>query len=594
MYNFTNPEKGMHYLSEWLDELPANVVISKGLTGCGATTLAIDQPKDTIIAVPYTALITNKIPKHKDILLGLFGPTLDRFKSVISDYLSTHTRIKIMTTYDSLPKVCATLTALGHSPYEDMHLVIDEWHLLFASLGFREDAKKGVFREATRFRLVTYLSATPVDREYWFKEMSNLKEWKIEWPDARPVKTHKVRTTSPVKTAAILCKNRIIDGVGANYHMFMNSVKGISEVIQLAGLKPENCRIICANTSANKSKLPEGFDISSPGNPVKTINFYTSTCFEGCDIYDPNGRTFIICDPNRKNTILDISTSMRQICGRIRNTRYKHDMTIIFNTTRYEDADTFEAYKARVEEEVRKAEKNAKGLNELDADFRNQIIAKIREFDAPFISIDDDSGLISVNHDMVNLDLVSYKNIHEIFGALATFDEELERNNFHIVQSIYADTQFVELMTTERMNYKDCCEQYAELKAKQGIYVFNEDERMVRLRNLNPEACNAIDLLGIDEVRRMKYHKQNIHRQLVKESTLPQKVKIKRELDTRLNKFEAYTIPTIKKTLGEIYGDVGLGKTPKATDLSEFYRLRKTKKEGHDAYVIEGDAFIIS
>ena len=37
------------------------------------------------------------------------------------------------------------------------------------------------------------------------------------------------------------------------------------------------------------------------------------------------------------------------------------------------------------------------------------------------------------------------------------------------------------------------------------IYVFNEDEHLVRLRNLNPEACNTVDLLGIDEVRRMKY-----------------------------------------------------------------------------------------
>ena len=65
----------------------------------------------------------------------------------------------------------------------------------------------------------------------------------------------------------------------------------------------------------------------------------------------------------------------------------------------------------------------------------------------------------------------------------------------------------------------------------------------------------------------MNYHKQNIHRKLVKEATLPQQVKIKRELDLRLNKFEAYSIPTIKRILGEIYQDVGLGKKPVATDL---------------------------
>ena len=348
--------------------------------------------------------------------------------------------------------------------------------------------------------------------------------------------------------------------------MFMNSVKGISEVIQLGGLKPEDCRVICSNKQANKEKLPEGFEISSPDDPVKTINFYTSTCFEGCDILDPNGRTFIICDPNRKNTLLDISTSMRQICGRIRNTRYKHDMTVIFNTTRYEDADTFEAYKARVEEEVRKADKNVKGLNEMDEDFRKQIIAKIKEFDAPFITVDENDQII-VDHDMVNLDLFSYKNIHEIFGTLDNFDAELERNNFSIVEQICADNQFVELMTTEKISFKDCCEEYDSIKSQQGIYVFNEDERLVRLRNLCPEACLAVDKLGIDEVRRMKFHKQNIHRKLISVSGVQQDVKIKRELDHRLNKFEAYSIPTIKKILREVYSDVGLDKKPVATDL---------------------------
>lgn len=171
--------------------------------------------------------------------------------------------------------------------------------------------------------------------------------------------------------------NRILDGVGANYHIFMNSVKAISEVIQMAGLTPKNCRIICANTVANKGKLPSGFKISSTNDPVKTINFYTSTCFEGCDIMDTNGRTFIVCDPNRKNTLLDISTSMLQICGRIRNSEYKNDMVIIYNTTRYEKDDTLDAFEARVQEEISKAEKNALALNIMDEGLRNQILAKM-------------------------------------------------------------------------------------------------------------------------------------------------------------------------------------------------------------------------
>lgn len=103
------------------------MVINKGLTGCGATTLAIDQQRDTIITVPYKSLISNKTSqeRHKDVLLGLDGTTRD-FKPLIADYMQSHPRIKIMTTYDSLPKVCIALTALGRCPYDQMHLVIDE------------------------------------------------------------------------------------------------------------------------------------------------------------------------------------------------------------------------------------------------------------------------------------------------------------------------------------------------------------------------------------------------------------------------------------------------------------------------------------
>ena len=158
------------------------MVIDKVRTGCGATTLAITQPRDTIIAVPYTALIVNKTSqlKHKDVLLGLYGHSDDGFKSVIADYLTNHTRIKIITTYDSLPTVCKTLNDLGQLIYNGTHLVIDEWHLMFTSYGYRGNATRGVLQEAERFQAVTYLSATPVERKYWFDEMLDLDEWTIQ------------------------------------------------------------------------------------------------------------------------------------------------------------------------------------------------------------------------------------------------------------------------------------------------------------------------------------------------------------------------------------------------------------------------------
>jgi hypothetical protein len=396
--------------------------------------------------------------------------------------------------------------------------------------------------------------------------MKGLDEWKIVWPNAKKVQTHKVQTNSPVKIAAILCRNRIADGVGANYHMFFNSVRGISDVIQMASLKPEDCRIICSTGNKNQEKLPNGFTIGSTTDPPKPINFYTSTCFEGCDLKDPNGYTFIICDPNRPNSLLDISTSMLQICGRIRDSKYKGHMALIFNTTRYEDTDTLEAYKARVQAELKKAEHNAAGLNMMDKDFRKQIIKKIKEFDAPFIDVTEDDEIF-VNKDMVNLDIVSYKIVHGIYDTQVNLDAELQKSDFDIVSSTYIDSRFIKLMSTEKMSFRECCEQYGAIKPLPGTYSLLEDPRLIRLRNLCPEACEAVDTLGLDEVRKMKFHRQNIHRKLVSSDHRPQDLKIKREVDLRLNKFEKYTIPEIKKVLLDIYADVGLDKRPVATDL---------------------------
>lgn len=107
-----------------MQEIPTKCVLNKGITGCGATTLAIKQPRHTIIAVPFVDLILNKVAQHQDVLLGIHGPGDKTAK--IAEYLATHPTVKIMTTYDSLPKVCSILTKQGFNPYKDIHLVVDE------------------------------------------------------------------------------------------------------------------------------------------------------------------------------------------------------------------------------------------------------------------------------------------------------------------------------------------------------------------------------------------------------------------------------------------------------------------------------------
>ena len=126
----TAPE-GAIYLGDWMEKIPENCVLNKGTTGCGATTLATVQRTPTLIAAPFTELIRNKAAQfpengeNKPVLLPIYGEG-DKTKE-IADYMQRHGYLpKIMTTYDSVPKVCKILDSLGYDPYGEMHLCVDE------------------------------------------------------------------------------------------------------------------------------------------------------------------------------------------------------------------------------------------------------------------------------------------------------------------------------------------------------------------------------------------------------------------------------------------------------------------------------------
>lgn len=147
-----------------MTRIPENYVLNKGVTGCGATSLAIKQPGHTILAMPYRSLVENKAASNPN-LLGLHG-NIENKEHVIAQYLKTHDTIKIAVTYDSFPMVCDILEAQGVNPYKDIFLFVDEWHTMFNDYRFRNKASRGVLDRARSFERKTFVSATPIPREY--------------------------------------------------------------------------------------------------------------------------------------------------------------------------------------------------------------------------------------------------------------------------------------------------------------------------------------------------------------------------------------------------------------------------------------------
>ena len=154
--------------------------MDKGITGCGAATLAIENDRSTLIAAPTVNLIKNKMQEHPD-LLGVYG---DVSNQEITDYLKTHDRWKIMATYDAVPRV---VDVAGAEIYSKAFLLVDEYHRLLFDYSFRRSAVAGLLEQAPRFASKTFLSATPIEQEFLLDELQGIPQVKIIWPSAEPM-----------------------------------------------------------------------------------------------------------------------------------------------------------------------------------------------------------------------------------------------------------------------------------------------------------------------------------------------------------------------------------------------------------------------
>lgn len=157
--------KYLNQIEELKNKLPVNCLFDKGITACGGTTIAIENDKNTIIAMPYVAIIKNKEAQYpnercKHVLFGIYdGVTDDK----ILDYIKTHDIKKIAITYDSLERLIRLLLESGIEVYNEYYLLVDEWHILFNSYAFRNKAVKQVLEYSPLFKEVTYMTATPIE-----------------------------------------------------------------------------------------------------------------------------------------------------------------------------------------------------------------------------------------------------------------------------------------------------------------------------------------------------------------------------------------------------------------------------------------------
>lgn len=306
------------YLSDYYSELPSNCILNKGITGCGGTTVEINASRNSIIVVPTKELVRNKSDGIN--IYGLFGDI--KGNKGIKNYIDTKEGYKkIITTYDSLSRV---ISVIGESAFTDYFLLIDEYHIFFNYYSLRNKAIREVLSIFRKFNNFCFMTATGLTEETMIEELKDIKIITLDWSEKVPVKVNVIETRFTLKTIEL----EIYKCLSSDYnlHIFFNSVKSISSIIKKMEIEFDY-RIICSSNSQKNLKL--NFNHST--DPVSKINFYTAACFEGVDIYDPVGKTIVLSDSNIATTIYDISTLFVQICGRLRDSKYKDEVTFILN-----------------------------------------------------------------------------------------------------------------------------------------------------------------------------------------------------------------------------------------------------------------------
>lgn len=312
-------------------------------------TVVLFNKESYVIAVPTPELITNKTglteagtskissPKTGEEInvFGLFGVFSASVQKGLRKYLSTSGTKKILCTYDKLSRLKEYINP------KEYRLVVDEYHVLLKVYSYRDKAISGVLSCFKDYKSYCFLSATPLEADFKPSQLEGVEEIKAIWKHTDLLTVKLIRTNEPYLSAANIIEAYKRDGyveVGdmKSYEafFFINSVTDIAAILQHCHLDKEEVKIVCADNPSNREKL-KGYNISNSRSENKRFTFITSKSFECADYFSDSALVFVVSNSRNKNTLLDISTDICQIAGRIRteSNPFRNMLIHIFNTT---------------------------------------------------------------------------------------------------------------------------------------------------------------------------------------------------------------------------------------------------------------------
>lgn len=527
-----------------------NTVFNKSITGIGGTSLALDSEESIIILMPFIEVVNNKEGYNPDTFIVKGGVST----SAIIRYLKNTKVRKIVSTYDGLRKIIDAYSKANLNVFDDF-VLIDEWQVLFKQYGLRYRAFRYLLDESVKFKKRCFMTATPIKKEYWFPELNGLTELVLDY-DIEPVSIYHYNSRNIIDETIAIINSKSVDN---NFHFFINSVDTIKSITKTLKINPEDVRIVCSKQDKNEAKLT-GYKIESTKNPVKPLNFYTSTCFEGCDIYDENGKVFVLCDGQKAHSLVDISTTLPQIAGRIRDIK-DSSINLIYTNSRYIDV-TEEEFNERVDKNIQIG-RNI--MNDIQSKDTLEVLDDMKLNDRYLIIKDDKVVFEEI---LLNIDKANFET-SKTYSFKANISAKLSTQftPIKIVRPWAEEVEKFEEEKFKKLSFKGQCLVYAELS----------EHTFSIVPDFSKEVIDAVDILGIERLKELNFHKGDISRALVSRMNTSEEIKVFKCL--RLTKGEFYASNQLKTIFQSIYNDLELNKKAKGTDIRNYYEVKTTTKK---------------
>ena len=379
-------------LERFKDGIPFGIV-NKTKTDVGGTYVAANCSSNYIIVCPFKDLV-DSIAADKNNRYEVFKCYGGVREYQFRKYIKNNTTYKIAVTYDSLPKLIGWLSGT-----EGWKVLVDEYHLILEDMDFRYDAINGLMEEIQKFRHYSFLSATPIDLDFEIDFLKQLPHYKVQWNGVTKITPIRYKVTQLTKGLARFIQIFLDEGISLpdingnvskveELYIFINSVTSIKQIADTLKLNPDDVKICCADRIRNNKLLGE-YQIESVSSPNKKINFFTKKCFQGCNLFTNNGLIIVASDAYRTQTLVDISTTMEQIAGRIRiNDEYqnifRNVIVHLFSTNKNVMSD--EEFEMLMQDKEKEADKLLSGWSKLDKEERQTYIKRM-SLDTELVSI---------------------------------------------------------------------------------------------------------------------------------------------------------------------------------------------------------------